>query len=266
MTIISILNQKGGVGKTTTAAALHNALTLKGYKVLAIDADAQRNLSQTFGADTKDDTATLIDVLLGTDITSAIQHTPQGDIIAANKRLANIDQLYKGTGKFNALKEAIRPLKQNLFSTHQKDAYDFIIIDTPPAIGTLLLNALMLTDYAVITLEADIFSLSALEDITANLQDAQGYNDNLKIAGILLTRFTGRATLSKQLRETFTTPAAEIGTIVFKTPIRENIAVKEAHIMRQSLYDYAPKSNAAIDYMDFTEELLKIVKKGAKKK
>ena len=251
MKVISVVNQKGGVAKTTTAAALHNALTLKGYKCLAIDTDAQRNLSQTFGADTKDDTATLIDILLGTsNAKDAIQATPQGDIIAGNKRLANIDQLYKGTGKFNALKDALKPLK----------GYDYIIIDTPPQVGTLLLNALMTTDYVVITLEADIFSLSALDDIASNLQDAQGYNRKLKIAGILLTRFSGRTTLAKQLRDTFKAPAADIGTIVFKTPIRESIAVKEAHIMRQSLYEYAANSNPAADYMAFTEELLKVIK------
>ena len=99
-------------------------------------------------------------------------------------------------------------------------------------------------------------------NITENIKEAQStYNEGLKVAGILLTRYTGRATLSKQLREAFIEPAETLNTKVYKEPIREGIAVKEAHIMQQSIFDYEPKSNPALDYMAFIEEYLKDHKK-----
>lgn len=260
MITISICNQKGGVGKTTTAGALVNALSLKGYKTLAIDVNAQRNLSQIFNASTQG--ITVKDVLLEpVKVKEAIQTTEQGDIIAGDKALANIDVLQKNNkGKYNRLKEALSSLEAG---------YDFCVIDTPPLLNTSLINCLMASDYVVIAAEADIFSIVAVEDIGENIADVQeNYNKDLKIAGILLTRFTGRASLSKQLQEAMSEPAKRIGTKVFKTPVREAVAVRESHIMRQSIYDYAPKSNPASDYLAFTEELLTTIgiKKRGKKK
>ena len=247
---ISIVNQKGGVGKTTTAAALHNALTYKGYKVLSVDANAQRNLSQCLNADTDD--KGVADILLNpAEIRQTITHTEQGDVLAGSKSLANIDILQEQAdveSKYLALNTAL--------SIVAKD-YDYIIIDTPPFMGTLLLNCLLASDYYIIAAEADAFSISAVEDIIENIKDLQNaYGTKIKAAGILLTRYTGRATLSKQLLEVFNRPAKAIHTTVFSTPIREGIAIKEAHLMRQSLYDYAPKSKPAQDYLAFTEELL----------
>lgn len=248
--IISIVNQKGGAGKTTTAAALHNALTFKGYKCLSVDVNAQRNLSQCLNADTGD--KSVLDVLLNpAEIKEAIISVPQGDVLAGNKGLANIDILQAQAGTENtytALKEA--------FTLIRKD-YDFIVLDTPPFMGTLLLNCLLSSDYYIIAAEADAFSLSAVEDIIENITDLQSaYGAKIKAAGILLTRYTGRAALSKQLLEVFNKPAKAIHTQVFSTPIREGIAIKEAHLMRQSLYEYALKSKPAQDYLAFTEELL----------
>ena len=251
---ISILCQKGGTGKTSTAAALCNALTYKGYKVLAVDANAQRNLSQCFNADNTEVGVT--DVLLTpAQIRQAITHTPQGDILAGGKELANIDILQEKAGtdsKYTALKEGL--------SIISKD-YDYCIIDTPPYVSTLWLNCVFASDYYVIAAEADAFSLTGTEDVIENITDLKQSHKTLKAAGILITRFTGRATLSRQLLEVFDEPAKRIGTTVFSTPIREGVAVKEAHIMRQSLYEYAPKSNPALDYMTFTDELLARISK-----
>ena len=248
---ISIVNQKGGVGKTTTAAALHNALTYRGYKCLSVDANAQRNLTQCLDAEM--DGTGVADVLLNpASIREAIRSVPQGDVLAGSKDLANIDILQERAGtdsKYTALKEAL--------SIVAKD-YDYIIIDTPPFMGTLLLNCLLASDYYIIAAEADAFSISAVEDIIENIKDLQGaYGTKIKAAGILLTRYTGRATLSKQLLEVFNKPAKSIKTTVFNTPIREGIAIKEAHLMRQSLYEYAPKSKPAQDYLAVADELLK---------
>ena len=248
--IISIVNQKGGVGKTTTAAALHNALTYKGYKCLSVDANAQRNLTQCLNAEDGD--KSIADILISpTDIRAAIRSTTQGDILAGSKALANIDILQEQAdveSKYLALNTALKMVSKE---------YDYIIIDTPPFMGTLLLNCLLASAYYIIAAEADAFSISAVEDLIENIQDLQNsYGTKIKAAGILLTRYTGRATLSKQLIEVFNKPAKAIHTTVFSTPIREGIAIKEAHLMRQSLYDYAPRSKPAQDYLAFTDELL----------
>ena len=247
MKVITVLNQKGGVGKTTTAAALISGLTSKGFKTVGIDLDSQRNLSMTLGADTKHKTA--LGVLTNQcTAEEAIQHTEQGDIIAAGKELAAIDSILTGKGRENRLKEAIEPLGKK---------YKYVVIDTPPNIGTLVLAALIASNSIIITAEADIYSRSALEDLIDNIQTVQdSINPKLKVEGILLTRYTGRANLTKYLREEFSEPAAELKTKVFDTTIRECIAIKEAHLMRQSVFDYDRKSNAAIDYTAFIDELL----------
>ena len=247
MRVITVLNQKGGVGKTTTAAALISGLTSKGYKTVGIDLDAQRNLSMTMQADTKHKTA--LGVLTNQcTAEEAIQHTAQGDIIAGGKELAAIDSILTGRGRENRLKEALQPLEKK---------YKYVIIDTPPNVGTLVLSALIASNSIIITAEADIYSRTALEDLTDNIQTVQaGINPKLKVEGILLTRYNGRANLTKILREEFKEPAAELNTKVFNAVIRECIGIKESHLMRQSIFDYDSKSNAAIDYSAFIDELL----------
>ena len=247
MKVITVLNQKGGVGKTTTAAALISGLASKGFKTVGIDLDAQRNLSMTMQADTKHKTA--LGVLTNQcTAEEAIQHTPQGDIIAAGKELASIDAILTGKGRENRLKEAIEPLGKK---------YKYVVIDTPPNIGTLVLAALIASDSIIITAEADIYSRTALEDLTDNIQTVQAsINPKLKVEGILLTRYNGRTNLAKYLREAFLEPAAELNTKVFNTVIRECNAVKEAHLMCKSIFDYDSKSNVAVDYAAFIKELL----------
>jgi len=249
MKVITVISSKGGVAKTTTAAALIAGLTSKGFKTVGIDLDSQRNLSMTMQADTKHKTALGVLTNQCTAL-EAIQHTEQGDIIAAGKELAAIDSILTGKGRENRLKEAIQPLGKR---------YRYVVIDTPPNVGTLVLSALIASHSIIIAAEADIYSRTALEDLTENIQAIQdGINPKLKIEGILLTRYNGRANLTKYLREEFNEPAAELKTKVFDTVIRECIAVKEAHLMRQSLFDYeGGKSNAAADYTAFIDELLK---------
>ena len=247
MKVLTVLNQKGGVGKTTTAAALISGLTLKGFKTVGIDLDSQRNLSMTMQADTKHKTAL---GLLTYQCTAeeAIQHTAQGDIIAAGKEQAAIDTILTGKGKENRLKEVIQPLEGK---------YDYVIIDTPPNIGTLVVNALIASNSLIITAEADIYSRTALEDLTENIEAIQdSLNPSLQVEGILLTRYKGRANLTKMLKEAFKEPAEQLHTKVFNTTIREGIAIQEAHLTMQSIFDYDIKSNVAQDYAAFIEELL----------
>ena len=247
MKTITVTNQKGGTGKTTTAIQLAAGLSLKGYKTLSIDLDAQGNLTYTAGA--KTDGATALGVLTGeVKAENAIQHTPSGDIIAANKALAGADAFIADTGKEYRLKEALESLQA---------AYDYIIIDTPPALGILTINALTACNSVIIPAQADIYSLQGIEQLAETMKPVKKYcNPALTIEGILLTRYSPRSILSREVAELAEQLAAKLGTRLFKTTIREAIAVKEAQISQQTLYSYAPKAKVTEDYTSFIQELI----------
>lgn len=246
--IIAVINQKGGVGKSTTAEALIAGLLLKGYTCLAIDLDAQGNLSYTAGAKTEG-VSTVLEVLTGeATAREAIQHLKSGDVIAANKSLAGADAFINSTGKEYKLKEALEELQEE---------YQYIIIDTPPALGILTVNALTACHSIIIPAQADIYSLQGIEKLAETIKPVKKYcNPSIYIEGILLTRYSPRSVLSREVAEIAGKLAAKLGTKVFKTTIREAIAVKEAQISQQSLFDYAPKAKVADDYRAFIEELL----------
>ena len=244
---LAIINQKGGVGKSTTAEALAAGLSLKGYKTLSIDLDAQSNMTYTAGA--KTDGATALGVLTGeVGIAAAIQHTDSGDIIAASKALAGADAFITNTGKEYRLKEALEPIRAE---------YDFIIVDTPPALGILTINALTACDSVIIPAQADIYSIQGIEQLAETMKPVKKYtNPALTIEGILLTRYRHRSVLSRELAVLAEKIAAKLGTKLLKATIREAVAVKEAQISQQSLYSYAPKAKVTEDYSRFIAELL----------
>lgn len=246
--IIAVINQKGGVGKSTTAGALATGLSFKGYKTLAVDLDAQSNLTYTAGATMN--RATALGILTGeVKAKDAIQHTQNGDIIPANKALAGADAFISDTGKEYRLKEALESIQSD---------YDYIIIDTPPALGILTINALTACNSVIIPAQADIYSLQGIEQLAETIKPVKKYcNSNLTIEGILLTRYNSRSILSREVAELAEQLAKKIGTKLFKTTIRDNISVKEAQISQQSIFSYAPKSNASKDYTAFIEELLR---------
>lgn len=247
MHIYAIINQKGGVGKSTTAAALWAGLSRKGFKTLAVDLDAQANLSFIVGADTEGKTALS---LLTEEVPASetIRHLDSGDIIPSSKNLAGIDAVFDGTGREFRLKEALESVKDN---------YDYIVIDTAPSLGILTINALTACNRVIIPAQADILSLQGIEQLTQTMQPVKKYcNPGLEIAGILLTRYSSRAALTRDLTKYTKHLAEKLKTRVFSNPIREGIAVKEAQINRRSLFNYAPKAKATEDYSAFIEELL----------
>lgn len=245
--VIAVINQKGGVGKSTTAAALLSGLTLKGYKTLAVDLDAQSNLTFSTGAATSG--KTVLSLLTGeAKAEEAIQRTESGDIIPAHKALSGADAFITETGKEYKLREALEPIKA---------AYDYIILDTPPALGILTVNALTAADSIIIPAQADIYSLQGIEQLAETMKPVKKYcNPALTIEGILLTRYNPRSILSKEVASLAEQLAGKLETKVFRTTIREAIAVKEAQISRQSLYSYAPKAKATEDYTRLVDELL----------
>ena len=249
---ITIANQKGGVSKSTTAHALGSGLLLKNYKVLFIDLDPQGNLSHTMNADINKPTVyELLTQRAG--ITDVIQKTPSGDLIPGSPLLSAADMQLNQLGKEYKLKEAIQPIKE---------FYDYLILDTPPALGILTINALTASDSVIIPAQTDIYSLQGIGQLYNTINTVRTYcNPSLIIDGILLTRYNPRIVLNRDLYETILEAAAEFKTKVYKTIIREAIAIKEAQAKKRSIYDYAPKSKAALDYLSFVKEIIKEGKK-----
>lgn len=250
MVTVCAINKKGGVAKTTTAINLGAGLQKKGYSVLYIDLDSQCNLSVCVGADI--DGKTVLGVLTEqTDINDAIQQTPFGDVLPAGLALSGADGVITDTGKEYRLKEALESLNKK---------YDFCIIDTPPAIGVLTINAMTASDWLIIPAQADIFSRDGLLQLDRAIrQDRKYCNPNLKVAGILLTRYSDRNVLSRNLKDTFDKIAETMKTKVFNASIREGVALKEAQVVHQPIYDYDPKSKVAEDYSAFVDEFLDTV-------
>ncbi len=248
MHIYAVINQKGGVGKTTTVFALTGGLKLRNKKVLAVDLDPQGNLSYSFGADL--DGKNALGVLTGEiKAEDAVVHTPQGDIIPGGKSLAGADAFITDTGKEYRLKEALAGFES---------CYDYIVIDTPPALGILTVNALTACTSVIIPAQADIYSLQGIEQLGETMSPVKKYcNSGLYIEGILLTRYNPRSVLSRDIVSFMERLAAKFETEVFNAKIREAVSIRESQMLRQDIFSYAAKSNVAADYSSFIDELLK---------
>ena len=251
MKVLSIVNRRGGAGKTATAHALGAGLIRKGYRVLYVDMDSQCNLTYDLGAAAAAPGSR--EVLIGeATISRAIRKTPAGDIIPATSRLGDADAVIPESRRQYRLRDALASLGKS---------YDFAIVDTPPALGVLTANALTAADAVIIPAQAEIHSLQGIDLLNQSIGTIREMTTNkkIKIAGILVTRYNGRAILSRDMLLNLKDLADDIGTRVFETPIRECIAVKEAQAMQQDIFSYAPRSNAAKDYAAFIDELLPIV-------
>ncbi len=246
--IVAIANQKGGVGKSTTAQAVGSILHSKGDKVLFVDLDPQGNL--TYSLKGQNTGKSIAEVLQEKNTAlEAIQSTEGGDLIAHSPTLSGADLTLTQTGKEYRLREALEPIK---------GLYNWIIIDTPPSLGILTVNALTAATRAIITAQADIYSLQGIGQLHSTITAVKQYtNTELVVAGILLTRYNRRTILSRDITSTMRSIAAQIETKLFTTKIRENIAIKEAQARQQSICTYAPKSNGCVDYRAFTKELIK---------
>lgn len=248
--ITAIINQKGGVGKSTTSQSLAAGLSLKGFKVLLIDMDSQGNLSFSVGANKA--AVSILEVLKQeATAAEAIQTVGNLDIIPASISLAGADMQLTEMGKEYRLKEAIEPLKEN---------YDYIVIDTPPALGILTVNALTAADNIVIPAQADLYSIEAIGQLYNTVQAVKQYtNKGLSITGILLTRYSDRTVLSRELSSMIDSTAAQLGTKLFTATIREAIGIKEAQAQKQDIFSYSGNSKVAADYMQFVEEFLSTI-------
>lgn len=242
MKIYAIVNQKGGTAKSTTAAILAQAAASKGKKVLCIDLDPQTNLSLALGADTSQKGS--YEVITGAATADEVtQSNGNIDIIAASWNLASLKTT---SGSASRLQDALKNTKKK---------YDLVFIDTPPTIGEQQYNALMAATAVIIPLEADIYNLQSLYQLANTIKQFQQSNKALKNSYFILTKFDNRSTLTRQMQQTITVKANALD-IKFLGCVRTAIAVKEAATLQQSIYEYAPKSKPAQDYLEILEQLI----------
>lgn len=235
MQIIATAITKGGTGKTTTAAALAQAATADGKKVLCIDLDPQGNLSAIIGADPNGPGS--YDLLHGAKPGDVIQATEQGlDAITASPDLATEKTTPSSAMRLQA---ALKPLKKG---------YDLIFIDTPPLTSELTFNALQAATDLIIPLETDSNALQGLYQINDIARHFQQSNKALKVRGTVLVRYDPRSKINRILRDAIEKAGEEIKAPLL-TEIRAGIAIREAQAQRLSLYEYAPKSKPAQDYL-----------------
>jgi chromosome partitioning protein len=248
--IIAISNQKGGVGKTTTAINLAAGLADAGKKVLLADFDSQGNASQGLNAFTVENQPTIYSVLLeGMEVQDAIVTSPINgfDILPANMSLAGADLLMDkmGAGKEQLLKQALEPLK---------DQYDYILIDCPPSLGLLNTNALTAADSVLIPVQCEYYALEGITQLLITIRLVQHTsNPALKIEGILMTMYDIRTRLSvevaQEVRQTF-------GRLVYQTSIPRNVKLSEAPSRGLSIFRYDSKSSGAQKYAALCDEFL----------
>ena len=244
--ITACVLQKGGTGKSSTAHALSAGLITRGHRVLVCDLDAQGNISQSMRASTGG--RGLFEALNGEPVIELIQSTEQGDILSSSQRLTVADKTFVEFGMEYLLSESLAQVN---------DSYDYIILDCPPQLGVITANALVAASDLIIPVTSDMYAMSGLGLLLTNIEKVKvRANPELRIDGILLTKYSNRSVLSRDLKEAIETKANEMGTRVYKAIIRDGVSIREAQAQRMNIFEYAPESNPAKDYANFISEYL----------
>ena len=249
-TIISMCNQKGGVGKTTSTINMGACLAELGRKVLLVDLDPQGALSAGLGLTHDQIEDTIYDVMLDsqTSIHSAIQHTgvPNLDLVPANIDLSAAEiQMVNEVGREHTLARALRPIRRD---------YDFIIIDCQPSLGLLTVNALACSQGVIIPMECEFFSLRGLALLTDTVDKvSERINFDLEVMGILVTMFDRR---TKHAREVMDRVVEYFGDKVFDTVITRTVRFPETSVAGEPITSWAPSSQAAQQYRNLAQEVI----------
>ena len=247
--VITIAARKGGDGKTTTAHTIGAGLQLRGYKVLYVDLDTQRNLTRRLGQiDTDKNAYHALTAITAEEVLRSV--TPINEscgLLAGTIAYANYERDNAGyKGAFECVRMILEPFKGR---------YDFAIIDTPAQFGLLTVAALFASDKVIIPMQATADSLQGVQTLYEIIEQAQDTNKRLEVCGILPTRYRARV-ITKQMLDVAKKWAELVGLKVY-SPIRECVAIQEAELLKQDIFTYSKKSNAAKDYELFIDELLR---------
>lgn len=259
---IAVMNHKGGVGKTTTVFTLAQCLAYLKYKVLVIDLDPQDgNVSRIFNAE-KEDIKSAVklfednsnnDICIQ-DTIQTVKLTPDCtlDVIAANGTLASVLSNARLGVEFS-LRDRLEELPD--------DAYDFILIDTPPTDSKLTVSALIATDYVIIPTEADDLSCAGVERICQSINKVvrKHFNPNIQILGILITRYRSNTLEQRKLKKSIEEVAQQNDTTVFKSPVHVSVAIQEAAHKKEPIFSYKKENPGVIDCMKFAVEVVQML-------
>lgn len=249
--IIAILNHKGGVGKTTTTVNIGAALCLKGFRVLMIDLDPQANLTQSLGLDKEQEGPNIYQALRGMIRELPVIAKKNGlDVVPSTLDLSAAEiELSNEISRESILKRLIEPMQ---------DKYDYILIDCPPSLGILTINALVASTGLIIPVQAEFLATRGMTRIMSIIEMVKTrLNDRLDIIGVLLTRYDNRKILNRDIYDTI---KELFQSDVFTNVIRDNVALAEAPATGEDIFTYQPTSMGAADYRNVCEEILEKLK------
>ena len=242
--VIAIANHKGGVGKTTSVASIGLGLSLKGYKVLLLDLDAQANLTSFFLQETEEERANIYDSLI------AGKPLPVSEVGKNLYLVPSGLEMARAEGDLNG--KIARERLLNLLLEPVKDEYDYILIDCPPSLGIVTTNAFVASTDIYVPLTAEALPLKGMRMLEEYIGAIRVIRKDLRITGVFITRYNNRNlnnVVDSQIKKAYE-------GVVFETKVRENISLAEVPLCGGNIFEYAPTSNGANDYRSLTEEII----------